>query len=969
MKQILTIARRELQAFFLSPVAIIFLATFLLATLFTFFWVDTFFRRNIADIRPLFNWFPILLIFLVSALTMRLWSEEQRSGTIEILMTLPVKIHKLVLGKFLAGLGLIAIAIALTIALPLTVSSLGNPDWGPVVGGYIGTFLLAGAYLAIGLCISSTTDNAIVALILTCVTCGIFYIVGHDIITSLLGYRPAEILKAIGTGSRFESIQRGVLDLRDLIYYLSLCCGFLYLNTIILKSKRWSHGSQTGKRHTTMKLSAILVFANLLLFNLIITPIHSARVDLTERNIYSIAPVTKKLLTNLDEPLIIRGYFSAKTHPLLAPLIPQIRDIIKEYNAVGGSLVKTEFIDPQKNPAAEKEANEDYNIKSTPFRFADRHEDAIINSYFAILVKYGNKYQTLQFGDLIEVKGSGMKAPEVKLRNLEYDLTKTIKKVVHGFQPLESLFARVNGKVKLTAYLSPQTLPKDFKELPGLVQKVAEEIKKRSMGKFEYEQIDPVKNEELKEELLKKYGIKPFAVSLFSNKSFYLHFIVSNGDRIEHIYPSDNMNKESIREEVTASLKRLAPGFLKTVGIVSSEQAPPRMNPMMRQPPQSQSKLQVLKQKLSETYTVKDLKLKDGRVPGNVDVLAVIGLDKLDEKQKKAIDQYLMRGGSVIVCSGRYAMDPKSYAGLTVKKNKAPINALLEKWGVKIDKGMVLDPQNEAFPVPVERNIGGLKVREMKLLNFPFWVDIRQNGMGDDLPVVSGLPSVTLQWVSPLKLYEDLIKKHKLKSTVILRSTKDSWIQDHSNIQPNFAKYPKLGFAPEGKTQSRTLAVSLTGTFPSAFAEKNKTKTNDKNKPGQDKDRKKTKNVNRLIMQSPETARLIVVGSSDFVNDLVIRLAGQTNTDKITNNLQFVQNMVDWSLADVDLLTIRSRGTFARTLNPTKVKEHAATWEIFNYAFVILALFGIVGISYFRRRNIQPISIIAKNKKGMEASS
>jgi len=154
-----TIARKELRTYFLAPVALIFIATFLLASLFAFFWVEGFFSRNVADIRPLFSWLPILLIFLVPAVGMRLWSEEERMGTMELLRTCPLRTSELVLGKFLAGLSLVAVALVLTLPIPLTVDWLGDLDWGPVFGGYLATLLLAGAYLAITLCISAFTAS------------------------------------------------------------------------------------------------------------------------------------------------------------------------------------------------------------------------------------------------------------------------------------------------------------------------------------------------------------------------------------------------------------------------------------------------------------------------------------------------------------------------------------------------------------------------------------------------------------------------------------------------------------------------------------------------------------------------------------------------------------------------------------------------------------------------------------------
>src|SRR5512141_1003193 len=154
MKQILAVTRKEVNSYFGSPMALIFLGAFLAATLFAFFWVDTFFARGIADVRPLFQWMPILMIFLVAALTMRQWSEEQRSGTLEMLLTMPVKAWQLVLGKFLAVMALVALSLLLTIFLPITVSLLGSLDWGPVIGGYLAALLMAAAYTAIGLFLS-----------------------------------------------------------------------------------------------------------------------------------------------------------------------------------------------------------------------------------------------------------------------------------------------------------------------------------------------------------------------------------------------------------------------------------------------------------------------------------------------------------------------------------------------------------------------------------------------------------------------------------------------------------------------------------------------------------------------------------------------------------------------------------------------------------------------------------------------
>ena len=205
MKQALAITRKELQGYFGSPMALIFVGTFLAITLFSFFWVETFFARGIADVRPLFRWMPALMIFLVSALTMRQWSEEQRAGTLETLLTLPVSPVQLVLGKFLAVVALVAVSLALTLFLPITVSLLGNLDWGPVIGGYLAALLLAAAYAAIGLFVSSRTDNQIVALISTMLLCGLLYLLGSAGITDFLGSTVTDLLRAVSPAAALRA--------------------------------------------------------------------------------------------------------------------------------------------------------------------------------------------------------------------------------------------------------------------------------------------------------------------------------------------------------------------------------------------------------------------------------------------------------------------------------------------------------------------------------------------------------------------------------------------------------------------------------------------------------------------------------------------------------------------------------------------------------------------------------------------
>jgi ABC-2 type transport system permease protein len=240
MNRIRAVAMRELRSYFNSPIAYVFLLVFSLAAMFTFFNVNTFFARGQADLRGLFEAIPLLTLLLVPALTMRLWAEEAKQGTLELLLTFPVRDHELVLGKFLASWLLLAFALLLTLPLAVSVAMLGQLDWGPVVGGYLGALLLGGGYLAVGQFLSALTENQILAFILAFVVCLAFYGVGSELFSGLFPDRTAALMRSLGTGSRFESIARGVIDLRDLLYYASLTLFFIGLCVGALRVKRWA---------------------------------------------------------------------------------------------------------------------------------------------------------------------------------------------------------------------------------------------------------------------------------------------------------------------------------------------------------------------------------------------------------------------------------------------------------------------------------------------------------------------------------------------------------------------------------------------------------------------------------------------------------------------------------------------------------------------------------------------------------
>ncbi|ANO53024.1 ABC transporter permease [Woeseia oceani] len=234
--------RRELNAYFATPVAYVFIVIFLvLMGAFTFY-LGGFYERGQADLAPFFNYHPWLYLFLVPAISMRLWAEERKSGSIELLMTLPLTPWQAVLGKFLAAWLFAGIALVLTFPIWLTVNYLGDPDNGAILAAYLGSLLMAGGFLAIGACISATTRNQVIAFIITVVVCFGFLLSGFPLVLDLFsGWAPQAVVDAIASLSfltHFASISKGVIDIRDLSYFALLIGGFLYANTIILQWKQ-----------------------------------------------------------------------------------------------------------------------------------------------------------------------------------------------------------------------------------------------------------------------------------------------------------------------------------------------------------------------------------------------------------------------------------------------------------------------------------------------------------------------------------------------------------------------------------------------------------------------------------------------------------------------------------------------------------------------------------------------------------
>ncbi len=242
MNSVINVMRRELTGYFATPVAYVFLIIFLVMTGIFAFYLGGFFERGIADLDSFFRFHPWLYLFLVPAISMRLWAEERRSGTIELLFTLPLTTTAAVMGKFLAAWLFIGLALVLTLPMWLTVNYLGSPDNGVILAAYLGSWLMAGGFLAIGSCMSALTRNQVVAFILSVVVCFLFLLSGLPMVMNLFtGWAPQMVLDGIAGLSflkHFADISKGVIDVRDLVYFALVIGFWLVANILILEMKK-----------------------------------------------------------------------------------------------------------------------------------------------------------------------------------------------------------------------------------------------------------------------------------------------------------------------------------------------------------------------------------------------------------------------------------------------------------------------------------------------------------------------------------------------------------------------------------------------------------------------------------------------------------------------------------------------------------------------------------------------------------
>ena len=424
MKNAIAVFKREFKAYFDSPVAYVFLVAFLALVGFMTFAVAMFYERRQADLAPFFFWHPWVYLLLVPAATMGLWADERRNGTAELLLTLPVTLVQVLVGKFLAAWAFIAIALGLTFPVALTAGYLGSPDWGAVACGYLGSLLLAGAACATGVFASSISKSSVIGFVVSLAMIFMLLIVGFDpVIGAVAGWGvPAWITDSVAACSllsHFEALRRGVVDLADVGYYVGVIVFMLAAAKTVTDGRRGASKGVVG----LVLIAVVAAAADIVVAKL------PLRVDLTAERLYTLSSGSRAVLGKLDQDVTLKLYFSASAPDMpmaLKTYAQQVENLLKEYVRASGGRVALEAYDPKPDSDAEEWAQR-YGVEpqtANPFGAP---------VYFGVVAVCGDREETL-----------GVVSPKTEA-TLEYDLTRLVTRVAWPERPVVGVMTSLDG--------------------------------------------------------------------------------------------------------------------------------------------------------------------------------------------------------------------------------------------------------------------------------------------------------------------------------------------------------------------------------------------------------------------------------------------------------------------------------------------------------------------------------------------
>ncbi len=718
-------------------------------------------------------------------------------------------------------------------------------------------------------------------------------------------------------------------------------------------------------------LAAGLVTLNIVLFNLIMEPVNALRLDTTDGKIYSLSPVTKKIIRGLDENVRIRAYISSMdlVYEQLRPLVPEILNLLDEYAVSSDGKVIFERIIPEDDPAAEKAAQAKYGVTATPYVFQDQRQKGVRSFYFSIVVEYaGTSPTTVSIDDLVEPDiFDPAEGQKLKLKNVEYAVTRAIKKSVEEFESRRDVFQRFPHKAVVRTYITAKDqLPEILKEVPEIAEKVLSELAKSSDGKLEYVPV-PVPDDPA-EQRRKAAELNVSPIPFTRDRDIYLWATLEIDGELYAVMPlmdlESGVGEFALRQAFEQVFRRLTPGMQRVIGLA---QDMPKQDPMAAAMgrPTPQARFGDIGRRLREDYEVRDIDLKTlDKVPADIDLLLVMGPRNLTPEAVFAIDQYVMRGGRTIFAVDRTDVELMSWGRLMATPAKTGLEDLLERWGVVLSEDGVFDEACGVFPWPDGASPPGRRpaLADHRWASLPIVGEIA-DGVQRDHPLTSNFEVVRFWYPSSIEAKD----VDGVETTWLLRSSPRAWTAPATSFEPDFARYP-LGFPmpEEEKRGRRVFAVALHGTFESWFSdhdvprqmddetaaadgngkkkEENGAADGDEESNGEDPAEKQDQ---RKVVSAPLTTsrstRLLVIANDDFVDDFqAVTAQWGLPLGFYRMNARFFAAAVDWMLQDEDLQAIRNRGRSYRPLQPVEesTKKSIIFWN-FAAPLILLVLLGL----------------------------
>lgn len=905
------IMKRELRAYFTNPAAYIVSGLFLIFSGVLFF--STFFLNGRAELRNFFGLLPIMLSLFVPALTMRLFSEELRSGSFETLMTLPVTEAQVVLGKFFAAFITSAAMILPTLFYVVTACVFGKPDAGPIAGGYIGALFLCASYSAVGIFASGMTKNQIIAFFTALALCFALTLLG-----TLLVFLPAPLVKFfswLSATTHFQSIARGIVDSRDMLYFAALCAVFLLL-TVRRFVINWTKENS---------LDLILALIILALANLAGSRAFF-RADLTSQNVYSISKASAELVANLQEPLTVNAFFSDDLPAPYNSVDQYLRDLLLEYKNSANKNFNYKFFDMNKEES--QEAARSYGLGQTQVQKVETTEVSAKAVWMSLAIVYGDNVKT--FDSLNSTAG------------LEYTLTTAMSKMITANDALAAL----SGGLDLVLYPASDLAGFGIAGLDKIEAKAkaaCDELNKKFDGKINF----VVKNAQGQEALdaAEKYGVQSVNYddpATKEKRTTALGLVLElNGDfrniplKLQNFFGWRLLGSENLQDDIAHSLESLLSKTVELAYITGHGELPLYGNPYNRNEMTSET----FKNVLSDIYSFKEVDLGKEEIPLNIKCAIVNGpKSKFSDKELRKLDQFAMRGGNILFCLDPLVEQGGGSSAPQYTKPETGLEKLLSAWGIVPGADFVMDEnayvQNQGRGQSVKMNWAPL-IGQKQL--------DRKNPITKYIPEMIFLQNGSID-ISGAKDNPDA------KTTVLARSSDKSW-----TASENIILYPGYIFPPSDKEKihQNNLAVLVEGKLKSAFA--GVPPELDENEKGEGLEKgvqNDALSAQEYLDKSVQSAKILLINSAQVTTQQLIDENGREPMS------YFMRNSVDYLNGEEDYCEMRTKG-IAGNLLDAKNAALATALKLFNQ-FGLAVLVALAGLIVWRLRTVRRAEIRAK---------